>query len=55
MTYFVWGGDSTNSLDKQIVSYIKDIYRYNDIAEHTKNYTLSSWYNNWTTMILRYI
>jgi len=63
MTYFAWGGDSTNSLDKQIVSYVKDIYKYNDIvykiendiAENTRNYTLSSWYNNWTTILTEHI
>lgn len=63
MTYFSWGGDSTNSLDKQIVSYVKNIYKYddilskieNDIAENTKNYTLSSWYNNWTTILTEHI
>lgn len=63
MTYFSWGGDSTNSLDKQIVSYVKNIYKYddilskieNDIAENTKNYTLSSWYNNWTIILTEHI
>lgn len=63
MTYFAWGGDSTNSLDKQIVSYVKDIYKYhdivykieNDIADNTRNYTLSSWYNNWTTILTEHI
>lgn len=63
MTYFAWGGDSTNSLDKQIVSYVKDTYKYNeimykienDIAENTRNYTLSSWYNNWTTILTEHI
>ena len=29
---FIWGGDSTNSLDKKIVSYIKQYYSYNKIA-----------------------
>lgn len=63
MTYFNWGGDSNNSLDKQIVSCVKSIYKYddilykleNDIAENTKNYTLSSWYNNWTTILTEHI
>ncbi|WP_104718054.1 hypothetical protein [Helicobacter trogontum] len=63
MTYFSWGGDSTNSLDKQIVSYVKNIYRYdeilskieNEIADNTRNYTLSSWYNNWTTILTEHI
>lgn len=63
MTYFAWGGDATNSLDKQIISYVKNIYKYdeilykidNEITENTKNYTLSSWYNNWTTILTEHI
>lgn len=63
MDYFTWGGDSSNSLDKQIVSFVKDTYSYecilhkidNEIAQNMKNYTLSSWYNNWTTILIEYI
>ena len=63
MDYFAWGGDSSNSLDKQIVSFIKEIYKYdeilhkidNDIAQNVKNYTLSSWYNNWSAILTEYI
>lgn len=63
MDYFAWGGDSSNSLDKQIVSFIKDTYKYedilhkidNEIAQNVKNYTLSSWYNNWTTILIEHI
>lgn len=63
MRYFAWGGDATNSLDKKIVSMIKNTYKYddilykidNDISENVKNYTLSSWYNNWTTILTEYI
>ena len=63
MSYFAWGGDATNSLDKKIVSMIKNTYKYddilykieNDISENVKNYTLSSWYNNWTTILTEHI
>lgn len=63
LTEFAWGGDATNSLDKQIVSYVKNIYLYdeiinkieNDIAINTKNYTLNSWYNNWTSVLTEHI
>lgn len=63
MDYFTWGGDSSNSLDKQIVSFVKDTYKYdeilhkldNDIAQNVKNYTLSSWYNNWATILTEHI
>lgn len=63
MDYFAWGGDSSNSLDKQIVSFVKETYKYddilckpdNDIAQNVKNYTLSSWYNNWTTILTEHI
>ena len=60
---FSWGGDSANSLDKQIVSYVKDTYLYddmvykieNDIAIHTRKYTLNSWYNNWTSILTEHL
>lgn len=63
MNYFAWGGDSSNSLDKQIISYAKEIYKYdeilhkidNDIAQNVKNYTLSSWYNNWSAILTEHI
>lgn len=63
MNHFAWGGDSSNSLDRQIVSYVKDIYQYdeilhkidNDIAQNVKNYTLSSWYNNWSAILTEHI
>lgn len=63
INYFAWGGDSSNSLDKQIVSFVKDIYKYdeilhkidNDIAQNVKNYTISSWYNNWSAVLTEHI
>jgi len=63
LTHFAWGGDFVNSLDKQIVSYVKNAYKYdeiiekidNDIAQNVKNYTLSSWYNHWTTILTEHI
>ena len=59
----VWGGDATNSLDKKIVSYIKQYYSYskimdlldNEISINTRHYTLNSWYNNWTTILTEHI
>jgi len=60
---FSWGGDVSNSLDKQIVSYVKKCWNYdeicnkidNDIAYNTKRYTLNTWYNNWSTILTEYL
>lgn len=60
---FCWGGDATNSLDKQIVSFVKEISNYdeicnkidNEISTNTRHYTLNSWYNNWTTILTEHI
>lgn len=60
---FSWGGDFNNSLDKKIITYVKRTYLYdeiinkidNEISEHTKKYTLNSWYNNWTTILTEYL
>jgi len=60
---FSWGGDATNSLDKQIVSYIKGCWSYdaicgkidNEIADNTRRYTLNSWYNNWSTILTEHL
>ncbi|MDR1694111.1 MAG: hypothetical protein LBR70_02825 [Lactobacillaceae bacterium] len=60
---FSWGGDATNSLDKQIVSYIKYCWSYdeicgkidNEIAGNTKRYTLNSWYNNWSAILTEHL
>lgn len=60
---FHWGGDANNSLDKQIVKYVKDYYKYdeinnkidNEISDSTKNYTLNSWYNHWTTILTEHL
>ncbi|WP_165065437.1 hypothetical protein [Desulfovibrio sp. ZJ200] len=63
LQHFEWGGDIANSLDKQIVSYIKSTFRYDDILQkidneiydNTKRYTLTSWYNNWTTILTEHL
>jgi hypothetical protein len=60
---FSWGGDVSNSLDKQIVSYVKKCWNYDeicnkiegDIADNTKRYTLNTWYNNWSTILTEYL
>ena len=60
---FSWDGDFNNSLDKKIISYVKNTYLYdemiskidNEISEHTKKYTLNSWYNNWTAILTEYL
>ena len=60
---FSWGGDASNSLDKQIVSYVKKCWSYDeicnkidkDIADNTKRYTLNTWYNNWSTILTEYL
>jgi len=60
---FSWGGDISNSLDKQIVSYVKKCWNYdeicnkidNDIADNTRRYTLNTWYNNWSTILTEYL
>ncbi len=63
MQSFSWGGDAANSLDKQIVRYVKNCWIYagicnkidNEIADSTKRYTLSSWYNNWSAILTEYL
>ncbi len=60
---FSWGGDSTNSLDKQIVSFVKKTHSYDDILKtietnislNVKKYTLNTWYNNWTTILTEHL
>ena len=59
-----WGGLYRNELERTIVdSYIKKIDNYNKIGrairtsikESTKAYTLTSWYNHWTSILIEYI
>ena len=58
-----WGGDAKNSLDKQIVKYVKDTSSYDkiiekidkEISENVYNYTVSTWYNNWSTILTEYL
>ena len=56
-----WGGSFGNSLEKNIVdNYVKKIKSYQDIYDEIegslfkslKGYTLNSWYNHWTSIII---
>ena len=58
---FDWGGSFGNSLEKNIVdNYVKKIKSYQDIYDEIegsifkslKGYTLNSWYNHWTSIII---
>ena len=58
---FDWGGSHGNSLEKNIVNnYVKKLKSYDQIKEaiegtlfHSlKGYTLNSWYNHWTSIII---
>ena len=61
---FNWGGSNGNSLEKNIVNnYVKKINSYkkiNDEIEGTllsslRGYTLNSWYNHWTSILIKTI
>ena len=60
---FSWGGDAKNSLDKQIIRYVKETSSYEkmitiiekEISINTYNYTISSWYNNWSAILTEYL
>ncbi len=61
LQYFDWGGSFGNSLEKNIVdNYVKKIKSYQDIYDEIegslfkslKGYTLNSWYNHWTSIII---
>ena len=58
---FDWGGSNGNSLERNIVdNYVKKISKYEDIEDaiagniHTsaRGYTLNSWYNHWSTILI---
>lgn len=58
---FDWGGSFGNSLEKNIVdNYVKKIKSYQDIYDEVegnllkslRGYTLNSWYNHWTSIII---
>lgn len=61
MLCFDWGGSFGNSLEKNIVdNYVKKIQSYQQINEEIegsllnslRGYTLNSWYNHWTSIII---
>ena len=64
MQYFDWGGSMGNNLEKNIVNnYIKKIFKYEEIENAIMNsilksvygYTLNSWYNHWSSIIIEEI
>lgn len=59
--FFDWGGSFGNSLEKNIVdNYVKKIQSYQKINDEVegsllsslRGYTLNSWYNHWTSIII---
>lgn len=61
LPYFDWGGSFGNSLEKNIVdNYVKKIKSYQQINDEVegsllnslRGYTLNSWYNHWTSIII---
>ena len=61
LPYFDWGGSFGNSLEKNIVdNYVKKIQSYQEINDEVegslltslRGYTLNSWYNHWTSIII---
>lgn len=50
-------------MDKQIVSIVKETYSYDEICKHletdisqnTYNYTISTWFNHWSTILTEHI
>jgi len=61
LPYFDWGGSFGNSLEKNIVNnYVKKIQSYKKINDQIegsllaslRGYTLNSWYNHWTAIII---
>lgn len=61
LQHFDWGGSFGNSLEKNIVNnYVKQIQSYEEInkqiegnlLDSLRGYTLSSWYNHWTSIII---
>lgn len=61
LQHFDWGGSFGNSLEKNIVNnYVKKIQSFDKINEEIegnllssmRGYTLNSWYNHWTSIII---
>ena len=61
LRHFDWGGSFGNSLEKNIVNnYVKKIQSFDKINEEIegillssmRGYTLNSWYNHWTSIII---
>lgn len=61
LQHFDWGGSYGNSLEKNIINnYVKKIQCYDAIITEIegsllsslKGYTLSSWYNHWTSILI---
>ncbi|RLJ79805.1 hypothetical protein [Pedobacter alluvionis] len=61
LQHFDWGGSFGNSLEKNIVdNYVKKIQSFDRISEEIegsiltslKGYTLNSWYNHWTSILI---
>lgn len=61
LKYFDWGGTYQNALEKTIVNnFVKKYKSYDEINKHiessildsVRGYTLSSWYNHWSTILL---
>ena len=64
MQYFDWGGSMGNNLEKNIVNnYVKKLKNYEDIENaiagtiqrSVYGYTLNSWYNHWSTIMIEEI
>lgn len=64
MQSFDWGGSMGNNLEKNIVNnYIKKILKYEEIEDAISGtiqksvygYTLNSWYNHWSTVLIENI
>jgi hypothetical protein len=61
LQFFDWGGSFGNSLEKNIVdNYVKKIQSFDKINSEIENsllrsltgYTLNSWYNHWTSILI---
>ena len=63
MQNFDWGGSHANALEKNIVDIIKKTLKFNNIEEAVAGriresvygYTLNSWYNHWSSIMLEEI
>ena len=63
MDTFDWGASRKNNLENNIVTHIKKTKCFDDIEravagpilESTRNYTLTSWYNHWSSTVIENI